>query len=471
MSLAKDSKKDFDFIVIGAGISGPFVAHELCKKGASVLMLEAGPHFNRDTYPCKEIDSNSQLYWGGGIELNTDADLGILRPKVVGGGSIVNQALVDRFDKIALDSWKEVSGADFFNQEKLAPWYDAAEAELAIQEIPAKYRNGNALIFKEGFEKNGFNWAPLIRAQKDCRFDDGNDCIECLSGCRIDSKQSTPVTVLKRAFELGLVLESQFEAKTVRWTPEVVTVMGVNRYGEHKSYRAKKIVLGAGAIGNSRLLLNSGFKKSLPALGRNFYSHPQSMLLGLYDRPINAHKGPLQSLKSNDATFRANYFKLENVFAPPVAIAMLVPGLARRHLSVMKRYAHMACVEVAVRDTNPGEISVASSGRARVFKRLNSFDRDTQAKGFKAIHQIFKATGVREIVDGRFSIGLHLMGGLNLGTDPVRSVTSPDFHLHGYKNIYSADSSIFPNAPGINPSLTIMAISKMAAAKIIQQAS
>ena len=93
--------------------------------------------------------------------------------------------------------------------------------------------------------------------------------------------------------------------------------MGVNRYGEHKAYRAKKIVLGAGAIGNSRLLLNSGFKKKLPALGRNFYTHPQSMLIGLYERPINAHKGPLQSLKSNDATFRANYFKLENVFAPP----------------------------------------------------------------------------------------------------------------------------------------------------------
>jgi len=39
--------------------------------------------------------------------------------------------------------------------------------------------------------------------------------------------------------------------------------------------------------------------------------------------------------------------------------------------------------------------------------------------------------------------------------------------LHEDKNIYCADSSIFPNAPGINPSLTIMALSKMAIEKVV----
>ena len=57
------------------------------------LLLEAGKEFTRDTYPRQEIDANSQLFWGGGIELNTDATIGLLRPKVVGGGSVVNQAL------------------------------------------------------------------------------------------------------------------------------------------------------------------------------------------------------------------------------------------------------------------------------------------------------------------------------------------------------------------------------------------
>ena len=59
------------------------------------------------------------------------------------------------------------------------------------------------------------------------------------------------------------------------------------------------------------------------------------------------------------------------------------------------------------------------------------------------------------------------MGGCNMGTDPQRSVTSPEFRLHGFRNVYTADSSIFPNAPGINPSFTIMALSVKAGDQIL----
>ena len=58
------------------------------------------------------------------------------------------------------------------------------------------------------------------------------------------------------------------------------------------------------------------------------------------------------------------------------------------------------------------------------------------------------------------------MGGLCMGTDPKKSVVNSEFRLHGHDNIFVADSSIFPNAPGINPSFTIMALSKMAAANM-----
>jgi choline dehydrogenase-like flavoprotein len=80
----------------------------------------------------------------------------------------------------------------------------------------------------------------------------------------------------------------------------------------------------------------------------------------------------------------------------------------------------------------------------------------------------FKVTGARETIHGSMGIGLHLMGGCGMGTDPARTVVNPEFRLHGFKNIYCADSSIFPNAPGINPSLTIMALSKKAAAQLVK---
>src|SRR3989339_1922282 len=127
----------FDFIIAGAGISGSFIANDLCRAGCRCLMLEAGKQFTRQTYPSNGLDGTSQLYWSGGLELGHDCKIAFLRPKVVGGGSVVNQALVDRFDADALDSWRSFSGVKDFSVADMAPWYEAAESEIEIQEIPA----------------------------------------------------------------------------------------------------------------------------------------------------------------------------------------------------------------------------------------------------------------------------------------------------------------------------------------------
>ncbi len=459
----------YDVIVIGAGVSGSFMARDLTAAGLKVLILEAGSAFTRTSYPRKEIDANSRLYWGGGVELNTSSTLALLRPKVVGGGSIVNQALMDRFDDDALDSWRSQSGADFFSTDLMSQWYEKAEAELEIQTVPENYRNGNARIFAEGFKKNGFTCAPLVRAQKNCHFEDGNDCIECLAGCRIDSKQSMPVTTLRKALKAGAEIISDFEVKDLKHSNDLQTVGGIWRKSTEYTFQAKKVVLAAGAIGNSRILLQNGFNQNIPSLGENFYTHPQYMVIAMYDEAINAHKGPLQSYKSYDKGFRKKGFKLENVFAPPVAISMLLPGLAGKHQSLMKKITHMACIEVAVRDTEPGKISVAKNGKLHIHKELNSVDLQRKQHGMDAITNIFTSTGATEIIPGELGIGLHLMGGCSLGSNSKESVVSPDFTVHEYKNFIVADSSIFPNAPGINPSLTIMAISKMAATKMLKE--
>lgn len=460
----------YDAVIVGAGTSGSYVAMALSQAGMTCLLLEAGKSFDRHTYPTKEVDANAQLFWGGGIELNTAATIGFLRPKVVGGGSVVNQALMDRFDDLAFDAWRDTSGIGWLTRDTLDPWYDAAEKEIELRTVPTAFENRNAVVFREGFEANGYRWAPLKRGQSDCGFEQGSCCIECLSGCRRDSKQSTPVTALKKALAAGLTLRSEVHVEHVRKTPDGVEVWGVDADGTRETYRGRRLVLASGAIGNSTLLLRSGFGDRLPALGHHFFCHPQFMHLARYAEPVDAHRGPLQSYKSDDPGFRKKGFKLENVFAPPVGIAMLLPGIGVEHARYMRDIRHLACIEVAVRDTAPGRIRVSKRGTPVIEKRLDAEDRRRQAAGLEAVRNIFGATGALEVLEGTLGVALHLQGGCNMGTDPTRSVTGPDFRLHGHDDVWAADSSVFPNAPGINPAFTIMAMSLKAADEIVKDA-
>lgn len=456
----------YDFAIIGAGISGSFIARDLVAAGADVVLLEAGRSYAREEYPRVEVDGTSQLYWAGGLELTRDARLALLRPKVVGGGSVVNQALVDRFDDEAWDSWGSVSGVDFFSTAAMEQWYEAAEAEITIQYIPEERRNRNALIFQEGMESLGLGFAPLRRAQADCRHDEGHDCIDCLNGCRIGSKQSMPETTLKRALAGGLELVDHFEAERI--TPgDPARISGRTADGRTREYRAANLVLAGGAIGNSRLLLASGLGGALPALGGGFNCHPQYNNFAVMPEPVNAHKGAFQAFKSEEPSFRVAGYKLENVYAPPGAIAMLISGHGRRHMELMSRLDHFACIEVCTRDAAPGRISLDRKGRLVIDKPLPAEDRARAARGVAVVNDIFRAAGAEEIINCPIPFGLHLMGGLAMGRDPAGSVVGPDFRVHGQTNIWAADSSVFPNAPGINPSLTIMALSKKAASVMI----
>jgi choline dehydrogenase-like flavoprotein len=203
-------------------------------------------------------------------------------------------------------------------------------------------------------------------------------------------------------------------------------------------------------------------------IGHNFYTHPQQMIMAVYDDIVNSHKGAFQSLKSDDLNIRKSGFKLENVFAGPVAIAMLLPHFGEKHHRLMSKMNHLACIEVAVRDTNPGRISVKKNGRPVIHKTLNKEDYRRWSDGTKAIYKIFNSTGAKEIIPGSLPIGLHMMGGCGLGVDSTKAVVSPEFRMYENENIFIADSSIFPNAPGINPSFTIMALSVKAAGSILK---
>lgn len=466
-----------DFAIIGSGVSGGRVAYELVEGGADCVLLEAGREFSAATFPRNEMDYSTQMFWGGGLEVSASGELGFLRAKCLGGTSIVNQALLDRFDGLAWDDWRERSGIGFLNERDMARHYDACLGNMRVGPIPREHYNRNAEIFIRAFEKKGFTWKPLCRAQGDCRLSDGSDCIVCLGGCPRESKQSSLVTGIRLARAKGLEVESEFEVERVVHETDHVRIIGKQWEGRvagrprpiHKEMTARKAVLAAGALGNTAILLRSGLSGALPALGASFSCHPQYMSYGLFeDAPIDAYKGAFQCVKSEDAGFRAQGFKLENVFAPPVATAMIMPGYGASHMALMRKYRGIASMEVAVRDEPSGRVTLARNGRIRIDKRLTTQDRARIAAGRRTIRELFEAAGAKRVIECDQGFGLHLMGGCPMGTDPSRSVVNPEFQVHGHPNLYAADSSVFPSAPGINPSFTIMALGHRASERMLK---
>jgi choline dehydrogenase-like flavoprotein len=120
----------------------------------------------------------------------------------------------------------------------------------------------------------------------------------------------------------------------------------------------------------------------------------------------------------------------------------------------------MTCAEAAIRDENTGEITVDKKGRLVIKKVLTDQDRRRMKDGTNVLKEVLAATNPRQVIESPLYFGLHLMGGSRMGVDPADSVVDPDYRLRGYNNVYVCDSSLYPNAPGINPALTIMALAQ-----------
>jgi choline dehydrogenase-like flavoprotein len=457
----------YDYIVVGSGSGGGALSYYLNKSGAKVLLIEAGKFYRKDTFPKTEAETSAQLYWGGGIEFDKAGRIGFLRTKMVGGSSIVYQCLMDRFDDIAFNDWKNESGVDWFNNAEMDKHYSQVESDMVLHTFSPEERNGNAKLFVEACDKLGYKWGNLRRGQSNCGAEKGNDCIGCLGGCFRDSKQSSLVAFVQKAEKEGLEIITETQIEKVEPNSTTCKIHGLQK-GNKVSFEGKKVILCGGAFGSTRIMMQSGFQSKLPALGKNFATHPQFMWLGFQNEIVDAHKGMFQSVASKDPSFRAQGFKLENVFASPISIGMLMNVTGAEHQRLMKQYRHIQCIEVAVRDENAGIIKCDKKGKITVEKTLTDQDKTRRDKGLQAIENILTTSGAKEIHKSNFPVGLHLMGGCVMGIDASKSVVNPEFLVHGEKTLYIADSSIYPNAPGINPGLTIKSLGHKLATQLLK---
>ena len=56
-------------MIVGSGAGGAVAAAELAEAGLDVLVLEAGGHYDRDSYPADHLEAIAELYRDAGLTI------------------------------------------------------------------------------------------------------------------------------------------------------------------------------------------------------------------------------------------------------------------------------------------------------------------------------------------------------------------------------------------------------------------
>ena len=447
-----------DVVVVGSGAGGGRVALDLTRAGARVVVLEAGPRWEARELPLPEVEMLGRMYWNAGLELSTDASIIFTRGRGVGGSTIVNQALLDQFDEEVFARWRTTSGVPLFSTGQMAPWYAHALRDLQVATIgPARF-NANSAQVARAFSQHGITWHGLRRGEgPECQT---ADCMRCLGGCPHESKQSSAVTTLREASRRGAVVHAGWTVQRLVERGPCVDVEAVGVEGT-RTWQAGLVVLAAGSLGTPQVLWRSGWKRDLPRLGEGFTCHPQFLTGAVLPVRVDAHRGAFQGVASSDPRYLARGYKFESNFVPPIVFHTLFQQRPGHDLA--ERYRRMVGVEICLRDLAPGRLRLDRSGRLRVERALSREERDRWGEATAVLRDCYKQLGATEMMFSPKAFSVHPMGGCAMGADPTRGVVDPDFRVFGHPRVAVCDGSLFPAAPGRNPSLTIMALAGAAA--------
>jgi choline dehydrogenase-like flavoprotein len=252
-------------------------------------------------------------------------------------------------------------------------------------------------------------------------------------------------------------------------------------------------VLAAGALESPALLMRSGVRS--PHLGRHLYLHPTVAVTGLYAHPIEAWRGPPQTIVCDEFSdvSKGYGYRIEAAPAHPGLSAVGIPwASARAHRREMQRVRFAASFIVLTRDASSGRVHITGSGEPYFDYRLGAREKSLLKAGMANVARIHFAAGAERIMT-LHSTGLawdraadgatiekfcrrieaaptspnrlplfsaHQMGTCRMGVDPARAVCNGNGEVYGLKGAYVVDASLFPASSGVNPMVTIMALAR-----------
>jgi len=183
---------------------------------------------------------------------------------------------------------------------------------------------------------------------------------------------------------------------------------------------------------------------------------------------------------------------LAAVNLPPALVARALPFDGEQLAMVMAGYNSMVTAGTLVEDTSTGRVRAVGTSTVVPTYQLNAADADRVVRSILLVSEALLAAGAHTIFlpfGGRGPVHsgddlrragamlvsardmtlvtVHLMGTARIGTDPLGAVCDPFGSVFDTVGLTVADASLFPAPVGVNPMLTIMALSTRAAGRLL----
>lgn len=488
----------YDVLIVGSGAGGGTVAQALIplvQAGASVLLVEKGPRFRDDEFTGQELEMASALYEDGGGFLTADGTMTLAMGVAYGGSTVVYTGTSLTAPERVIRHW-EIPGLDY---KDLVTRSEKYAAENNAHLLPDEEINENNRLFVEGCRAAGYEARQFPVNVKGCL---GSSL--CNLGCPNQAKQGTNRVQLPRAEQGGVEIVTRAEALRIEDRAVVVRVGEAqpDEKGEPSEWKpgdyrveAATVVLAAGSVGSSTLLLRSGFGAGLPRLGEGFTCHPAFILVAEHEREITNDVGHPKSYYLDRAEQEG--WVLETCMYFPFVTAKNLTGFGPSHSTLMRAFPRLQMILVLATDkvTARNRITVDRRGRPAVHYTFTPSVVESMVDATRAATRIFFGAGavrvhappadpplierdeisrLDERIHSRFfrparvSVSAaHPMGGCGMGGDASQSVTDAWGRVHGHPWLRVADASLFPDSVEINPYLTIMGLADRVAEGII----
>ena len=481
---SREKNFEFDACIVGSGAGGSACAATLAKQGLKVVLLEAGPFLRPKDFSQREEEMFAKLFYESGGRRSQDKTVRVLHGQGVGGSTLHNINLCKRLPPEILTEWNLPA----LDVNLLDKCFEQVAKDLEISRLEESQLNRNNQLFKKGVEALGLAGGMLEHNRKGC-LESGF----CELGCSFNAKMNALRVYIPQLIKAqGQVFADTKALRFLHKDGEVsaleatVTDPKSKKVKATLNIKAKYFISAAGAIETPLLLFRSDISAN-GNVGARLHLHPGAVVCGRFEEPVRLWEGIPQSYECTELlSFKKEEHEHKRVWliagsAHPIGVAGMLPAFGDEHKELMKLYPYLSVVTPMLHDSTVGSVKTSDGERPIISYNLNAADRVQMRIGLKKAGEILFAAEASEVLIPFRSlkryqnlkelsadsmplpdfaldlVAVHPMSSVWMGEDPKKSCTDTSGKIHAMKNLYVADTSLYPTSLGIPPQVTTYA--------------